>query len=131
LLLARVQRDWQTFAGKAIEPIVRRCIERLLPDERFGDARYVGAYWTRNNDPEVDLVGAADRSPSAVSFIGGVKWRENRPFDCADIEQLIAQRRQVPDDALLVGVSRSGFATTAGLDVALSPEDLIRAWLEP
>lgn len=133
LLLARVQRDWQTFAGKAIEPVVRRCVERLLPDERFGDARYVGAYWTRSNNPEVDLVGAADPDPSAVSFIGSIKWREDRPFGRADTEQLILQRKQVPgaDGALLVGVSRSGFAEDAGLDVALCPRDLIRAWPEP
>lgn len=133
LLLARVQRDWQAFAGRAIEPVVRRCIERLLPDERFGEARCVGAYWTRSNDPEVDLVGAADANPSAVSFLGEVKWREDRPFDRADTQHLILARKQVPgaDGALLVGVSRSGFTADAGLDVALSPEDLIRAWPEP
>ncbi len=31
LLLARIDRDWPTFRGAAIEPIVRRSIERLLP----------------------------------------------------------------------------------------------------
>lgn len=133
LLLDRVQRDWQTFAGRAIEPVARRCIERLLPDERFGEARYVGAYWTRSNDPEVDLVGADAPNPSAVSFVGSIKWREGRPFGRADTERLILARKQVPgaDSALLVGVSRSGFAADAGLDVALGPEDLIRAWPEP
>ncbi len=133
LVLARLQRDWQAFAGRAVEPVLRRSIERLLPDDRFGAARYVGSYWTRSNEPEVDLVGAPDPEPRAVSFVGSIKWRESRPFDRADAEQLIVRRQQVPGagNALLVGVSRSGFAADSGLDLALSPEDLIEAWPQP
>ena len=32
------------------------------------------------------------------------------------------------EDALLVGVSRAGFARDHGLDVALTPADLLDAW---
>jgi AAA+ ATPase superfamily predicted ATPase len=132
LLLERVEGDWTTFRGRAIEPIVRRSIERLLPDERFGDARYVGGYWTRTNVPEVDLVGAAEPRPTNVSFVGSIKWRENAQFTRRDTEDLIVQRAQVPGagSALLVGVSRRGFAADTGLDVELSPDELLRAWPE-
>lgn len=133
LLLARIERDWSTFRGSAIESIVRRSLERLLPDERFGDARYVGGYWTRTNTPEVDLVGAAEPEPTEVSFVGSIKWRENAPFTRRDVQRLIEQRSHVPgaSEARLVGVSRRGFNADAGLDAELSPEDLLRAWPEP
>ncbi len=133
LLLARIDRDWMTFRGTAVEPVVRQSLERLLPDERFGDARYVGSYWTRTNIPEVDLVGAAERVPTSLSFVGSIKWRENAPFGRRDTQRLVEQRSLVPggSDARLVGVSRRGFAADAGLDVEVSPEDLLRAWPEP
>lgn len=133
LLLERIDRDWSTFRGSAIEPIVRRSIERLLPDERFGNARYVGSYWTRTNVPEVDLVGAAELRPSSVSFVGSIKWRENASFSRRDTQRLIESRSEVPgaSEARLVGVSRRGFATDAGLDVEVSPEELLHAWPEP
>jgi hypothetical protein len=133
LLLERIERDWASFRGRAIEPIVRRSIERMLPDERFGAARYVGGYWTRTNVPEVDLVGASDPRPPEVSFVGSIKWRENALFTRRDTEDLIEQRGRVPGaaGARLVGVSRRGFATGVGLDVELSPDELLWAWPEP
>jgi AAA+ ATPase superfamily predicted ATPase len=133
LPLERIERDWPTFRGIAIEPLVRRSLERVLPDPRFGEARYVGGYWTRTNVPEVDLVGAAEREPSAVSFVGSIKWRENAMFSRADSRRLVEQRGLVPGaaDARLVGVSRRGFAADAGLDVEVSPDELLQAWPEP
>ena len=67
LVAADVQRNWPTFRGRAVEPIVREGIERLLPDERFGAVRHVGAYWTRNNSIEVDLVGGDTLPPQRTS----------------------------------------------------------------
>jgi hypothetical protein len=133
LPLERIERDWPTFRGIAIEPLVRRSLERMLPDPRFGAARYLGGYWTRTNVPEVDLVGAAEREPSAVSFVGSIKWRENAMFSRADSRRLAEQRGLVPGaaDARLVGVSRRGFAADAGLDVEVSPDELLSAWPEP
>jgi AAA+ ATPase superfamily predicted ATPase len=133
LLLERIERGWTSFRGRTIEPVVRRSLERLLPDARFGDARYVGGYWTRTNTPEVDLVGAADRRPAAVSFVGSIKWRESALFTRRDTEELIEQRSRVPGaaGARLVGVSRRGFAIGAGLDAELSPDELLRAWPAP
>ncbi len=46
----------------------------------------MGGYWTRSNDPEIDLVGV-DRSPIAkkVTMTGSIKWLENKPFDARDL----------------------------------------------
>jgi uncharacterized protein len=133
LVVDRIERDWATFRGAAIEPVVRQSLERLLPDPRFGDARFVGAYWTRSNDPEVDLVGAGELDPKhSVAFVGSIKWRQNTPFTRRDTESLIEQRAKVPgaQDARLIGVSPSGFSASA-LDVELGAEDLLLAWPDP
>ena len=131
LVAERIRSTWPAYRGKAVEPLVRDALERLLPDERFGEARYVGGYWTRKGDVEVDLVGAERRAkPRHVAFVGSIKWRERGPFDGRDLSALAAHKQHVPGTdghTLAVGVSRAGFSTS-GLNVALDPEDLMKAW---
>jgi AAA+ ATPase superfamily predicted ATPase len=124
-----VMEAWPSFRGRSIEPTIRQAIERALPDARFGSARHLGAYWNRTSTVEVDLVGG-DATPvaRAVAFVGSVKWREDQPFDRADTASLANQRPNVPGtsaDTLLVGVSRRGFTADAGLDVQLTPEEIL------
>jgi len=130
LVIDRIEQAWGAYRGKAIEDLVRRSVERLLPDSRFGAARHVGGYWTRSNDVEVDLIGADSAEPRSIAFVGSIKWRERTRFTAADSRALSQQRAAVPgaENALLVAVSRSGFAVDAGLDVALTPADLLEAW---
>jgi AAA ATPase domain len=122
------------FRGKAIEPLVRRSVERLLIDPnlatKLDGARYVGSYWTRDNQIEVDLVGADAENPKRVAFIGSIKWRTRSPFGPRDAQRLAEQSADVPGAAAakLVGVSISGFADDADLDVRLDPPMLIDAW---
>ena len=131
IVAERIREAWNDYRGHAMEPLVREAIERMLPDLRFGGARFVGGYWTRDNRVEVDLVGGQDENRSdTIDFVGSIKWRENAQFGRSDVAALIAHRAQVPgatDDTLLVGVSRSGFATS-DLDIAIGPEELIAAW---
>jgi hypothetical protein len=130
VLADRIAADWPTYRGRAVESLARRSLEQLLPDERFGRATHVGAYWTRIHDVEVDLVGGTDpQPPTEVSFLGSVKWREQAPFDREDLLKLAAHRAHVPggERAHLVGLSRVGFATDE-LDVALTPDELVAAW---
>ena len=133
LVVGRIMDGWSTFRGHAIEPIVRASIERMLPDERFGDANFVSAYWTRTNDPEVDLVGHAEnRRPKSAAFLGSIKWRDTTPFSRQDGTALAAVRTRVPltnNATLLVGVSINGFSPNAQLDVELGPEQLLNAWI--
>lgn len=129
LAAAEVAAAWPEYRGRAVEPLVRRSIERLLPDERFGAARHVGSYWTRTGDVEVDLIGSPDReAPADITFVGSVKWRDRAPFSRADMLHLAAQRAAVPgaDKAPLVGVARTEVA--GEVDVALVAEDLLAAW---
>ncbi len=132
LLLDDFRESWPSFRGRAIEPLVRDSLERLLPDrERFGTARYAG--WNRSGSVEVDLVGG-DEWPVAkrVAFVGSIKWRTRRRFNRADALELAARRAQVPgadEKTLLVGVSSQGFDPDVPLDARLSPQDLLGAWL--
>jgi len=132
LLVDRVSQSWTTYRGRAIEPVVRTAIEKMLPDERFGPALHVGSFWTRNASVEVDLVGG-DKQPVAgnVAFLGSVKWRESAAFTRTDLTELAAHRtavRGTSDATRLVGVSRAGFLDAGGLDLQLGPEELIAAF---
>ncbi|HEX7291877.1 MAG TPA: DUF234 domain-containing protein [Conexibacter sp.] len=132
LAIADVQRDWSTFRGRAIEPLIRQAIEQALPDRRFGAARHVGAFWNRTSTTEIDLVGG-DTLPQAstIAFAGSIKWRDGQPFRRADAALLATQLAALPGaDArtLLVGVSRNGFDPDAALDLRLTPADLVAAY---
>jgi len=126
-----IRDSWTSFAGRAIEPLVRSAIQTLLPDERFGGAQFVGAFWNRDGSVEVDLVGGRDRATSEqIDFVGSIKWRDRAELDRSDLSRLIQHRALIPgatDETLLVGVSRSGFSVD-GLDIRLSPEDILAAF---
>lgn len=129
LTLHRIRENWTSWRGRAVEPLVREALARLLPDEQLPAAPAIGAYWTRTNDVEIDIVGA-DRAPIAkeLLFVGSVKWLENAPFDRHDLSALVGHRVALtPDPVPLVAVSRSGTDCT-GLDVEYGPADLLGAW---
>ncbi|QSB17094.1 ATP-binding protein [Natronosporangium hydrolyticum] len=124
LTLARMLNSWAAWRGRAIEPVIRESLLRL-PELLPADTGVVGGYWTRSGDPEIDLVGA-DRGPVAgtVSFVGSVKWQEQRPFDARDLGRLVAHRRQLPgadEQTPLLVVSRTG-ASVAGVPVVGAAE---------
>ncbi len=131
LVYRQIRKSWLSYAGHAIEPLVRSAVQQTLPDSRFGSAEWVGAYWNRDNSVEVDLVGG--RQPGGgqqIDFVGSVKWRERGHFGRDDLSELIQHRALIPGadaDTLLVGVSRNGFAVE-GLDVKLTPEDIVGAF---
>jgi len=85
LTLARIERSWTDWRGRAVEPLVREALARLLPAQGIQAAPVVGGYWTRSNDVEIDIVGA-DRGPVAkkLLFLGSVKWLETSAFDSRD-----------------------------------------------
>lgn len=131
LAMERFEREWRSWRGRAIEPVVREALNRLLPDDQFPDVREVGGWWNRANNPEVDLV-AADRAGVAerIFFVGSIKWREDAAFDAGDFERLAGHRMAVPGTTPvtpLVAVSRAG-AEVDGLAAVYGPEDLIGAW---
>ncbi len=129
LTLARIQERWTSWRGRAIEPLVRESLARLLPDGQLPAAPAIGGYWTRSNDVEIDLVGA-DRQPVAkeLLFLGSVKWLENSAFDDHDLAALQKHRAALTDRPVpLVAVSRSGVGCS-GLQAAYGPDELLGAW---
>src|SRR5690606_18321412 len=125
-----VERGWTSWRGRAIEPVVRESLARLLPDDRWPQVREVGGWWPRTNNPEVDLVGT-DRSPAReIGFVGSIKWHEHGSFDRRALASLARDALAVPgadEDTPLVAVSRSGF-TVDGLTATYGPERLMEAW---
>ncbi|MER7268527.1 DUF234 domain-containing protein [Micromonospora carbonacea] len=130
LTRARITTSWTSWRGRAIEPAVREALRRLPADRLPEGTSAIGGFWTRTNNPEIDLVGA-DREPVArrVTFVGSIKWLERRAFDGHDLGRLLLHRSLLPgadERTELVAVSR------AGVDVdgvrALSAEDLLTAY---
>ncbi|MGH3274167.1 MAG: ATP-binding protein [Streptosporangiaceae bacterium] len=129
LTLARIDRSWTGWRGRAVEPLVREALARLLPAREIVAAPVIGGFWTRGNDVEIDIVGA-DREPVArrLLFLGSVKWLETRQFDAHDLVALQRHRDRVTTEPVpLIAVSRSG-AATRHLDAVFTPADLIGAW---
>lgn len=122
--------QWPDYRGKAIEPIVRDSVARLLPIDRV-DAHTVASYWTRDGRTEVDLVGVEGTgSKRRVSFIGSIKWRQRRPFSGSDASALAARLPLVPgvdDRTVLLAVSSSGF-DVRDVPITLGPAELLEAW---
>lgn len=133
LVVAAILQQWPDYRGRAIEPIVREAVARLLP---FGDvdAHTVGAYWNRGGSTEVDVVGVSGSTKRpVVSFAGSIKWRERRPFSGRDAQELAAAAAKVPgatSDTQLIAVSASGF-DVRDIAIRLGPDDLLGAWSRP
>jgi AAA+ ATPase superfamily predicted ATPase len=129
LTLSRIQERWTSWRGRAIEPLVRESLARLLPDGLLPAAPAIGGYWTRSNDVEIDLVGA-DRQPVAkqLLFLGSVKWLENSTFNSHDLTALQKHRAAITDEPVpLVAVSRNGVGCS-GVQAVYGPEELLDAW---
>jgi len=135
-VLARIDAGWASWRGRAVEPVVREALSRLLPDDRLrhvepADVAVIGGYWTRTNDVEIDLV-AGDRSPVAqrIGFVGSIKWHERSTFDSHDLARLHVHRARVPgadESTPLVAVGRIR-SELSGLDTSYGAEDLLQAW---
>ncbi len=134
LAIERIMRDWSAYRGRAVEPVVREGLERLLADtalsERLDGARHVGSWWRRDHAVEVDLVGGDAPEPTKIGFVGSVKWRESEPLSAPELRGLARHRAVVPgaEAAKLVAVSRAGLADDVAADAAFGPEELLGAW---
>ncbi|MFC0712598.1 ATP-binding protein [Cellulomonas biazotea] len=126
LAMDRVHAGFGAWRGRAVEPVVRQALGRLLPDDRWPVTR-VGGWWPRSNVPEVDLVGMT--GDHGVGFVGTVKWR-TAPLTTTDVDALARDALAVPGVQVgtpLVGVCPGGTAAD-GLATVWDADDLLRAW---
>lgn len=129
-VLNRITSAWSSWRGRAVEPLIRESLRRLPPDALPEGTAVIGSYWTRTNDPEIDIVGA-DTEPIAkrITVVGSIKWQEARPFDRHDLSDLMVHRSKLPgadSSTPLLAISRNGVDVD---DVPhLGPADLLAAW---
>ncbi len=128
--LARIAQDFSAYRGKAVEPVVHEALLRI--DGPWPPPAAVGGFWTRQNNPEVDIVMVDELPrPKAVTLAGSIKWREATAFSRSDTNALMADIAKIPgarrDATQLIGVSRHGFAAGHGLDVAISAAQILAA----
>jgi hypothetical protein len=132
LVCDRIERSWTSWRGRAVEPVVREGLLRLLPDEQWPATEAIGGWWNRQNNPEIDLIGAdRDGVAGGIHFTGSIKWLERQPFGHREYESLLAGSMSVPGrDAgtPMVAVSRAGVEQDLPLAAAWTPDDLVNAW---
>ncbi|GIG20872.1 hypothetical protein Cch01nite_15960 [Cellulomonas chitinilytica] len=127
LALARVDRGFAAWRGRAVEPVVRDALSRLLPDATWPHVDQVGGWWPRTNIPEIDLVGTTWNRD--VQLVGTIKWRQN-PLKADDVAALSTDATSVPGVGAgtpLVGVCPGG-ADTEGFATVWGAADLLDAW---
>ncbi len=130
LAARRYAASFEAWRGRAVEPVVRSALARLLPDGRWPSAERVGGWWPRNNVPEIDLVATDARPGTSIDFVGTIKWRGHRAVTAAEVDALAADAVSVPGATLatpLVAVCPAG-AADARLAQAWTAADLLEAW---
>lgn len=80
-------------------------LQRMGAAGPAGATGLVGSYWTRRNDPEIDLVLADHQPASSILGIGSITWHQTAP---------------------LVAVSRTRI--DAAEVIPIKPADLLSAW---
>ena len=131
LAVQRVRAGYSSWRGRAIEPVVREALMRLLPDQRWPQVRRVGGWWPRNNNPEIDLV-AADQDPARVlAFAGTIKWRNSSPIAAHEVDTLATDCPHIPGFTAavpLIAVCPAGARAHTLLASVWTAQDLLAAW---
>lgn len=131
LAMARVHAGYEAWRGRAIEPVVREALRRLMTGGEWDDVTAVGGWWPRSNAPEIDVVAAVGDPARRVAAVGTVKWR-TAPVTRSEVAKLAADAARVPgvdDGTPLVAVCPSGVAPDVdGLRAVWTAADLLPAW---
>ncbi|UZN03774.1 ATP-binding protein [Cellulomonas sp. S1-8] len=131
LAMARVDRSFSTWRGRAVEPLVREGVSRLLLDTAWAHVAEVGGWWPRSNTPEIDLLGADRRPAKEVAFVGTTKWRTGAPVTRGEVAKLAVDARSVPGvtpQTPLVAVCPAGVEDGAPVAASWTADDLLNAW---
>jgi len=130
LAIDRFDRSFESWRGRAIEPVVHGAVSRLAADPagRFAGVEAVGSWWDRNGVHELDIV-TADRN-GLVGWVGSVKWRERRPMTRSDASELARARAVVrrAEEAQTLAVCPAGADPDAAFDAVLTAGDVLDAY---
>jgi uncharacterized protein len=129
LAVDHYDRDYSSWRGKTIEPVVHEAVSRLArTDERLAGVEQVGAWWDRTNQREYDI--ATTTRAAAVSWLGTIKWRPNKPVSAGEVAAVAEGRAEVPGagHARLLAVCPSGSTEGAGADMTLTAADILASW---
>ncbi|HUG85609.1 MAG TPA: ATP-binding protein [Euzebya sp.] len=129
IAVAAFERDFESWRGRAVEPLVHNAISRLAStSEILAGVETVGSWWDRTNEHEYDIV-AADRH-GLVRCVGTVKWRPRRPLTAPELTALAEGRAAVPKaaSAALIAVCPAGANNDAVADLTLTADDIIAAF---
>lgn len=131
LAVARIDVAFASWRGRAIEPVVRTALRRLLPNRDWPTTTVVGGWWPRNNNPEIDLV-AADRYPATtISFAGSVTWRNKGTITAEEVSKLAADAAQIPGATVatpLVAVCPVARSNDPRILHTWTAADLLQSW---
>ncbi|MBF0688662.1 MAG: ATP-binding protein [Cellulomonas sp.] len=131
LAMARVERSFTSWRGRAVEPLVRDAVSRTLLDSQWPQVTDVGGWWPRTNTPEIDLVGTDGRPARHVAFVGTTKWRTTRPVTRAEVVRLATDAQVVPGvdpGTPLVAVCPAGVEKDAPVAASWTADDLLATW---
>ncbi len=131
IAIANINSGFEAWRGRAIEPIIRDALQRLLPDPQFPNANLVGGWWPRNNNPEIDLVAANKLPAKTISFIGSIKWRNKGTISGAAITDLATNAIKVPGANAatpLVVVCPTTKSKDPRIAKSWTAKDLLAAW---
>ena len=127
LPLARFERDWPTWRGQSVEPVVRQSLLRLAarhPD--LADVEQVAPWWTRDAQTEIDVVAT---TRTTTPMVGTIKWRTSGGVTRQEIARLAHAATLVPhtEDVQLAAVFPAGDAHSEA-DLTFRATDLLEAW---
>lgn len=127
LAVAAFERGWQSWRGRAIEPIVRQSLLRAAPElPGLAGTDELGGWWNRTSHPEIDIVANAAARPVGV---GTIKWREVQPLSRRDLRELsdAAATIGLPGDVMRIGVCPAGAEPGVDADLVWTAEDVMAA----
>ena len=105
---AEVLADFDTFMGRAFEDCCRAWIGRYADEARFGRSDELGAWWSRDGQVEVDVVGV---SRGRYALLGSCKWtRTAEAHVLDDLREAQAALGGKAARARLILFARNGFA---------------------
>jgi uncharacterized protein len=109
-VLAEVLGDLDNYMGPAFEDCCRQWVGAYADEDSVGANREVGAWWSRDGQVEIDIVGLRK---TRYGLLGSVKW--SREVSEAQLDDLRRQRRKLGSagaSARLALFARESFSTS-------------------